>query len=87
MHQNNFWVYIPYACYYGKMVINSKWEKKKEVSSKIENVLGKIERLRQDMHRLAGKKGIQAPEVLTISQQIDVELNEYYKLRKYVSQS
>ncbi len=57
------------------------------MSSKIENVLGKIERLRQDMHRLAGKKGIQDPEVLTISQQIDVELNEYYKLRKYVSQS
>lgn len=63
------------------------WEKKKEVSSKIEYVLEKIEKLRQDMHLLAGKKGITAPEVLIISQQIDVELNEYYRLRKYVSPS
>lgn len=53
------------------------------MSSKIEYILVRIENLRQDMHRLAGKKGITAPEVLTISQQIDVELNEYYKLRNF----
>ncbi|WP_240675755.1 aspartyl-phosphate phosphatase Spo0E family protein [Ammoniphilus sp. CFH 90114] len=50
------------------------------MASKIDILVEKIEKLREDMHNLAGRKGISSPEVLTISQQIDVELNHYYRL-------
>ncbi|MEW9672288.1 Spo0E family sporulation regulatory protein-aspartic acid phosphatase [Ammoniphilus sp. 3BR4] len=50
------------------------------MASKVESLVEKIEKLREDMHRLARRKGITSPEVLYISQQIDVELNNYYRL-------
>jgi hypothetical protein len=50
------------------------------VASKVDILVEKIEKLREDMHTLAGRKGITSPEVLTLSQQIDVELNNYYRL-------
>ncbi|WP_240689157.1 aspartyl-phosphate phosphatase Spo0E family protein [Ammoniphilus sp. YIM 78166] len=52
------------------------------MASKVDILVEKIEKLREDMHSLAGRKGITSPEVLTISQQIDVELNHYYRLTR-----
>jgi len=39
----------------------------------------KIECLRQKMHVIALKKGIEHPEVLKISRQLDKAINEFYK--------
>lgn len=50
------------------------------MSLKIDCLMEKIEKLREDMHCIARMKGISSPEVLSISQQIDMELNKYYKL-------
>lgn len=46
----------------------------------MEDILSKIEFLRQRMHEVATEKGISHPEVLNISQKLDAVLNECYKL-------
>lgn len=38
----------------------------------------KINRKREEMIRIAGELGLQAPEVLAISQELDVLINEYF---------
>lgn len=46
----------------------------------VEEIFNRIELLRQMMHEKALEKGISHPEVLKISQKLDVVLNECYKL-------
>jgi len=46
----------------------------------VENLLCKIERLRQEMHVTAREKGISHLDVLTISQRLDEVINELYKV-------
>lgn len=41
-------------------------------------LLARIETMRQLMHDLASKKGITHPDVLLISQELDMVLNRYY---------
>ncbi|WP_134702128.1 aspartyl-phosphate phosphatase Spo0E family protein [Ammoniphilus sp. YIM 78166] len=48
--------------------------------SDVTTVLSKIEELRTEMHLLVKHKGIKAPEVLLISQELDRVLNEYKDL-------
>lgn len=45
----------------------------------MDELLIKIELLRHVMQSLGLKKGIDHPEVLSISQQLDVLINEYYR--------
>jgi hypothetical protein len=47
----------------------------------LEEILLRIEILRQAMEDLYLKNGIHDPEVIALSQQIDILLNEYYILR------
>lgn len=42
-------------------------------------LLAKIETMRQLMYDMANKKGISHPDVLLISQKLDVALNSYYQ--------
>ncbi|MBP2627869.1 MAG: Sporulation stage 0, Spo0E-like regulatory phosphatase [Firmicutes bacterium] len=44
----------------------------------VENLWCKIERLRQEMHEIALKKGISHPDVLMASQRLDEAINEFY---------
>lgn len=46
----------------------------------MENLWCKIERLRQEMHVTALKKGISHPHVLKVSQRLDEYINEFYKV-------
>ncbi len=48
--------------------------------SDVTTVLRKIEELRTEMHLLVKDKGLKAPEVLLISQELDKVLNEYKDL-------
>lgn len=43
-------------------------------------ILSNIEDLRQQMHALAQEKGLTHPDVLEVSESIDVEMNTYIKL-------
>lgn len=43
------------------------------------DLLAKIEFLRQAMHKAALEKGIAHPEVLAISQTLDIAINQCYK--------
>jgi hypothetical protein len=45
----------------------------------MDELLIKIELLRHMLQSLGSKKGIDHPEVLLISQQLDVLINEYYR--------
>lgn len=45
----------------------------------MEELFIKIEALRQIMHQVALEKGISHPDVLSISQKLDIVLNELYK--------
>lgn len=45
----------------------------------MDELFTKIEFLRQMMHETATRKGISHPEVLKISQKLDIVLNECYK--------
>lgn len=47
----------------------------------MEELFGKIEFMRQMMHEAVLKKGLSHPDVLQISQNLDMILNECYKLR------
>lgn len=38
----------------------------------------KINKKREEMINVAGKMGLQSPEVLAISQELDILINEYY---------
>ena len=46
----------------------------------VENLWCKIERLRQEMHEIALKKGISHPDVLMVSCKLDEALNAFYKM-------
>jgi stage 0 sporulation regulatory protein len=50
--------------------------------SEIEDVLIKIEELRDKLNKIAEGKRLIDPEVVSTSQMLDVLLNEYYKLMK-----
>jgi stage 0 sporulation regulatory protein len=50
--------------------------------SEIEDVLIKIEELRDKLNKIAEGKILIDPEVVSTSQMLDVLLNEYYKLMK-----
>jgi hypothetical protein len=50
----------------------------------MQDMLVKIERMRCFMHKQGMLKGIRHPEVLKISRELDMLLNEYYKLLKAV---
>jgi hypothetical protein len=43
-------------------------------------ILGEIEKVREFMHKQGMLKGMRHPDVLKISQEIDVLLNKYYQL-------
>ncbi len=43
-------------------------------------VLARLEELRTELERLVAEKGLEHPEVLALSQQIDEALNEYNRL-------
>lgn len=43
-------------------------------------VLVIIEKLRQEMNAVAGKKGIRDPEVLIVSKKLDEIINQYQEL-------
>lgn len=44
------------------------------------NLYSKIETLRTIMHTVALEKGISHPDVLRISQTLDIIMNEYYEI-------
>jgi len=44
-------------------------------------VIKDVEVLREKMHKIALAKGISHPEVLEISQKLDLKLNEYNRMR------
>lgn len=46
----------------------------------LEEILAKLERLRERMHATAIEKGISHPDVLSVSQLLDSVINEYYSL-------
>ena len=46
----------------------------------MQEILGEIEKLRHFMHNQGLIKGMRHPDVLKISQEIDVLLNKYYKM-------
>lgn len=46
----------------------------------VEFLWGKIECLRQEMHRMALEKGISHSDVLLVSQRLDEAINELYKV-------
>lgn len=48
-------------------------------------LLIQIELLRHIMHELGLEKGINHPDVLNISQQLDVLINEYYRIKLQAS--
>ncbi|AFM00755.1 MULTISPECIES: aspartyl-phosphate phosphatase Spo0E family protein [Desulfitobacterium] len=47
-----------------------------------DEILKQIERLREDMHRLAEEKELTDPSVVAASQMLDAALNAYYKFIK-----
>lgn len=51
----------------------------------MQSIVDKIEDLRNLMHKVAEKKGVSHPEVLTISQKLDVLLNRL--LREQVNKN
>ncbi len=50
--------------------------------SEIEDILDKIEELRDKLHKFAEGKVFIDPEVVSMSQMLDVLLNEYCRLMK-----
>lgn len=46
----------------------------------LEEILAKLEWLRECMHATAIEKGISHPDVLSVSQLLDSVINEYYSL-------
>lgn len=51
--------------------------------STMSELLAYIENMRQLMQDMASEKGISHPDVLRISQKLDVVLNKYYDLTSY----
>lgn len=52
------------------------------LSPELEEILKRIEELRQKLHELAETKGLADPEVIIASHMLDAVLNEYYRLLK-----
>lgn len=48
-------------------------------------ILANIERLRQKMHEIVEVYGIGSTQALIASQQLDAELNVYYRLKETLS--
>ena len=48
----------------------------------MEEILEKIEELREKMHKTAEVKGLADPETVVASQMLNAVLNEYYRLMK-----
>ncbi|WP_164984996.1 aspartyl-phosphate phosphatase Spo0E family protein [Ammoniphilus sp. CFH 90114] len=49
-------------------------------------ILEKIEQLRKKMHAMVMIKGMSSPEVLHVSQELDVVLNQYKQLTTHQQQ-
>ncbi|MHB8125852.1 MAG: Spo0E family sporulation regulatory protein-aspartic acid phosphatase [Desulfitobacteriaceae bacterium] len=49
----------------------------------LKEIIKKIEELRLTLHKITGEKTLTDPEVVAISQMLDVVLNEYNKLLKH----
>lgn len=45
------------------------------------------ERLRDELHNIAIKKGINSPETIRASQLLDIKVNEYYRSQRQVTPS
>lgn len=50
--------------------------------SELEDILTKIEELREKLNRLTEQKALTSPEVIEASQQLDTVLNQYMKVVK-----
>ena len=51
-------------------------------TSEVEEVLAKIEALRKDLLDIERGKGVQDPEVIRASQELNRAINKYYQLLK-----
>ena len=51
-------------------------------TDRAKDVLVRLERLKVEMERLVAEKGVDHPDVLTLSQQADEALNEYNRLMR-----
>lgn len=56
----------------------------RKVYSRTKAILANIERLRQIMHEVVNIYGIDSQQALIASQQLDAELNEYYRLQRKI---
>ncbi len=53
------------------------------MTTELEEILEKMEKLRKELEELALAKGIEDREVLALSRMLDVLLNRYYEILKH----